>query len=156
MDAPFAVAVLACLLAPLAAASTTRPSTRNAGGGGGDAAALRGSWTCVSAVVDGKPLPEKTVRQLKLVLTADRYKTERGDEVLFDSTYRLDPGHKPGRIEMIGTEGDAAGKPALGIYLLEGDTLKICYAMPGGKRPERFDSAPGSGAFLVLWRRAKG
>ena len=152
MNAPLAFTVLACLLAQLAAASTTRPSTR----GVADAVAVRGSWTCVSAVVDGKPLSEKTARKLKLTLTADRYKTERGDEVLFDSTYRLDPGQKPPRIEMIGTEGDAAGKPALGIYSLEGDTLKICYTMPGGKRPERFESAAGSGASLVVWARAKG
>jgi uncharacterized protein (TIGR03067 family) len=153
MDAPFALTLVVCLLAPLAAASTTKPSA--GGRGTTDAVAVRGSWTCVSAVVDGKPLPEKTARKLKLTLTADRYKTERADEVLFDSTYRLEPGHKPGRIEMIGTEGDAAGKPALGIYLLEGDTLKICYAMPGGKRPERFESAAGSGVFLVVWTRAK-
>src|SRR5687768_1481921 len=153
MDAPLAIALTVCLLAPLAAASTTRPST--GGGNGGDAVAVRGTWTCVSAVVDGKPLPEKTARKLKLVLTADRYKTERGDEVLFDSTYRLDPGQKPRRIDMIGTEGDAAGKPALGIYSLEGDILKLCYTMPGGKRPERFESAAGSGVFLVVWTRAK-
>ena len=153
MDAPLAFTVVVCLLAPLAAASTTRPATAPRGG---DATGVRGSWTCVSAVVDGKPLPEKTVRKLKLVLTADRYKTERGDEVLFDSTYRLDPGHKPARIDMIGTEGDAAGKPAPGIYALDGDTLKICYTMPGGKRPERFESAAGSGVFLVVWTRAKG
>ena len=151
MNAPLVLMLVVCLLAPLAAASTTKPAPR----GGGDATAVRGSWTCVSAVVDGKPLPAKTVRKLKLLLTADRYKTERGDEVLFDSTYRLDPSPKPRRIEMIGTEGDAAGKPALGIYALEGDTLKICYTMPGGKRPERFESAAGSGAFLVVWTRAK-
>ena len=155
MDAPLAIALAVCLLAPLAAASTTKPSHGGAAGGG-DAVGVRGSWTCVSAVVDGKPLPDKTARKLKLTLTADRYKTDRGDEVLFDSTYRLDPAHKPSRIEMVGTEGDAAGKRALGIYSLEGDTLRICYTMPGGKRPERFESAAGSGAYLVTWTRAKG
>jgi len=151
MNAPPAFTLLVSLLAALAAASTTGPSTR----GVGDATAVRGSWACVSAVVDGKPLADKTARKLKLVLTADRYKTERGDEVLFDSTYRLDPGHTPRRIEMVGTEGDAAGKPALGIYSLEGDTLKICYTMPGGKRPERLERTAGSRAFLVVWTRAK-
>ena len=151
MNAPLAFTLLACLFAPLAAASTTGPSTR----GVADAVAVRGSWTCVSAVVGGKPLPENTVRKLKLTLTADRYKTERGDEVLFDSTYRLDSGKNPGRIEVISTESDAAGKPVLGIYSLEGDTLRICYAMPGEKRPERFESAARSGAFLIVWARVK-
>src|SRR5689334_20947949 len=75
-----------------------------------DAERLRGEWRCASAVVNGKPLPETTVKKLKLTLTADRYKTESGDEVLFDSTYTLDDEPSPAHIDMVGTEGDAAGK----------------------------------------------
>jgi uncharacterized protein (TIGR03067 family) len=56
---------------------------------------------------------------------------------------------------MVGTEGDAAGKPALGIYALDGDTLKICYTMPGGERPKDFDSAVGSGRYSATWKRKK-
>ena len=120
-----------------------------------DAKSIVGDWSCASAVVDGKPLPEATVKQLRLTLTAERFVTRKGDEVLFDSTYRLDPAAEPKHIEMIGTEGDAAGKPALGIYKLEGDTLKICYTMPGSPRPRAFESNPGSGAYLVTWTRDK-
>ena len=96
-----------------------------------DSRALRGTWSCAAAVIDGKPLADAVLKELRLTLTADRYKTERGDEVLFDSTYHLDPRTNPKQIEMTGTEGDAAGKPALGIYALDGDTLKICYTLPG-------------------------
>ena len=116
--------------------------------------AVRGTWACTSAVVDGEPLPEKTVKELRLTITADRYKTERADEVLFDSTYRLDPSKDPKQIEMTATEGDAAGKPALGIYAVDGDTLKMCYVMPGRDRPKAFESAPGSKAYLVTWKRS--
>jgi uncharacterized protein (TIGR03067 family) len=56
---------------------------------------------------------------------------------------------------MLGTEGDLAGKEAQGIYLLEGDTLKICYTMPGQKRPTAFESLPGSKAYLMIWTRQK-
>jgi len=54
---------------------------------------------------------------------------------------------------MVGTEGDLAGKEAEGIYSLEGDVLRICYVMPGLPRPEGFESAMGSKAFLVVWKR---
>ena len=82
---------------------------------------LVGSWICVSAVVDGKPLAQETAKQLRLTLTADRYKTERGDQVLFDSTYKVDASKSPAQIDMIGTEGDLKGKAALGILKLDGE-----------------------------------
>jgi len=129
------------------------PAGDSPGASGDDAAKIQGSWACAAAIVDGKPLDAKVAGELRLTLTATRYLTERGDEVLFDSTYRLDPRPKPRHIEMTGTEGDAAGKLALGIYALDGDTLKICYTMPGTERPTAFESKPGSGAFLVTWTR---
>jgi uncharacterized protein (TIGR03067 family) len=118
-----------------------------------DDAALCGAWACTAAVVDGKPLSDAVVKELRLTIDPHRYRTERGGEVLFDSTYRIDPSKRPRQIEMTATEGDAAGQPALGIYALEGDTLRMCYVMPGGARPKTFESAPGSKAFLVTWKR---
>src|ERR1051325_9760898 len=76
---------------------------------------LTGNWSCVSAIVDGKALPAETVSALRLTLTQDRYKTEKGGQVLFDSSYRIDPSKTPKQINMVGTEGDLAGKEAEGI-----------------------------------------
>src|SRR5436309_3422631 len=42
---------------------------------------LEGTWNCAAATVDGKPLPDRTVKLLRLSLTSDHYKTERGPEV---------------------------------------------------------------------------
>src|SRR5262245_26768510 len=92
---------------------------------------LRGTWTCLSATVDGKPLPKETTDLLRLTLTENRYKTEKGSQVLFDSSYTIDPSASPKRINMLGTEGDMAGKEGLGIYSLEEGILRICYVMPG-------------------------
>jgi uncharacterized protein (TIGR03067 family) len=127
------------------------------GAAGDDTARIVGSWRCVSAVVNGKPLPEEMVRHLKLTLTQNGYKTERADEVLFDSTYTLDTRPTPAHIDIVGTEGEAVGKIAPGIYALEnaGEVLKICYVMPGGERPTAFRSEAASQAFLATWQREK-
>jgi len=114
---------------------------------------LSGTWSCLSATVDGKPLPKETTDLLRLTLTQNRYKTEKGLEVLFDSAYTIDPAKDPKQINMVGTEGDLAGKEAQGIYAVNGDLLQICYVMPGLPRPETFESPTGSKAFLVTWRR---
>jgi uncharacterized protein (TIGR03067 family) len=114
---------------------------------------LQGTWACVSAKVDGNELPVATTAELRLTLTKDRYKTEKGSQVLFDSTYTTNGATNPKQINMVGTEGDLKGKEAQGIYSLEGDTLRICYTMPGLSRPQGFESAPGSKAYLVVWKR---
>ncbi len=78
---------------------------------------------------------------------------EKGTEVLFDSTYAVDPSRNPKEIDMIGTEGDFARKTAQGIYSLEDNTLQICYTMPGKPRPNAFSSPAGSGIYLIVWKR---
>jgi len=120
-----------------------------------DAKTLPGTWTCVSATIDGRPLADETRKQLKLTMTADRFKTERGDQVLFDSTYTVDATKTPPQIDMIGTEGELKGKPALGILKLDANQLTLCYVMTGSPRPTAFDSQPQSGVFLVVWKRVE-
>ena len=116
---------------------------------------VQGDWQCVNAVIDGKPLSEAKTQKLHLALTADRYKTMSGSEVLFDSTYEIDTSVRPPRISMVGTEGDLTGKVAHGIFELNGDTLRICYSMPGKTIPIRFESAPGSEAYLIECNRIR-
>jgi uncharacterized protein (TIGR03067 family) len=115
---------------------------------------LAGTWSCISATVDGKALPTTVTDLLRLTLTKDRYKTEKGSEVLFDSTYNIDQSKSPKEISMVGTEGELTGKVAPGIFSYDGKILRICYVMPGLPRPKTFESAEGSRAFLVSWRRS--
>src|SRR5262245_29781776 len=80
------VVPLAGLLTAAATAQGDEPVT---------AKQIVGSWTCASATIDGRPLADDTVMQLRLTLTADRYKSQRGDQVLFDSTYTIDTKKNP-------------------------------------------------------------
>ena len=64
---------------------------------------MTGTWSCVNATINGKPLSDTSVKKLHLTMTTTRYKTERNGEVLFDSTYRLDITKSPVHINLIGT-----------------------------------------------------
>jgi uncharacterized protein (TIGR03067 family) len=141
IDSSFAIGLL---LASLLGAETGKT----------DAEQLPGVWQCTSGIKDGKPLPEEVVKELRLTLTADKYKTELGQQLLFESTYRIDAAKKPKQIDIIGTEGANAGKAAQGIYSLEGDKLTLCYTMPGLDRPADFVSKAGSEATLAVWKRS--
>lgn len=114
---------------------------------------IEGVWSCVDAVNNGNKLPPEKAAQLRLTLTDKQFKTQLGDQVLFDSTYTLDATKTPAQIEMLGNEGDLKGKPALGIIKLERGLLTLCYVMPGGERPQGFESQPGSMATLTAWKK---
>jgi uncharacterized protein (TIGR03067 family) len=116
---------------------------------------IHGVWQAVAAVISGQVLTGEEVEAIRLTLTETRFTTQRGAETLFDSSYTADATTSPMRIEMIGTGGDFDGKPALGIYSLEDDTLQLCYKMPGYPRPTEFTSALGSGAFLITLKRSR-
>jgi len=117
---------------------------------------LAGAWACVSATSDGKPVAEETAQKLRLTITKEGgYKTEKDDQVLFNSICKVDSAKGPKHIDLIGTEGENKGKAAQGIYELDGNMLTICYTMPGKVRPKVLESKPGSATTLVVWKRAK-
>jgi uncharacterized protein (TIGR03067 family) len=114
---------------------------------------LLGQWRCISATIDGKPLNDKKRDELSLTITKDRYKTEDAKEALFDSVYSINSSTRPAQITLIGTEGDLTGKEAKGIFEVSGDLLLLCYTMPDKPAPVSFQSAPGSGAYFLVWKR---
>jgi uncharacterized protein (TIGR03067 family) len=116
---------------------------------------LTGTWICQSAVNDGKPLNAEIVKKLRLVMTRDQYATYKGEQLLFAGPYKLRPSKSPAEIDVFSTEGESKDKPAQGIYSLEGDTLKLCYTMPGKERPKDFESKAGSEASFIVWKRTK-
>jgi uncharacterized protein (TIGR03067 family) len=117
----------------------------------GDLKKMQGAWEAVSFVVEGKELPEKERKTLKLVVKGDRGTfTMDGKEV--HGQYALDESASPRAIDITITEGPDKGKKKLGIYEIKDGTLRLCAGPLGGKRPAKFASTPGSGVWLEEWR----
>src|SRR5580765_2426261 len=64
-------------------------------------------------------------------------------------TYEINSSAKPKAITVHGTEGPNKGKTFPAIYEREGETLRICYDLSGGKRPAEFKSVEGTKLYLV-------
>lgn len=77
--------------------------------------------------------------------------TKDGRQSLGAGTFKLEPAANPPRMDATRTKGGKRGEKYLGIYALEGDTLKWCVGMPGGKRPTEF--ATKQGQFLLILKR---
>jgi uncharacterized protein (TIGR03067 family) len=118
-----------------------------------DADKIQGSWTFVTVEKGGVESNDDIPKEAEVVFTADKVKIQaQGKEM--EIGYKLDSAKKPKHIDFLVNEG---GKEAVlkGIYALDGDTLKICFAPPGDKRPTELRSELGSSEMSVVMKRAK-
>ena len=74
---------------------------------------------------------------------------------LVHGDFKIDPLAKPKTIDIIFTEGPGKGHSQKGIYELDGDTQKICIAMPDQPRPTEFVTSPESGHIIEILKREK-
>ena len=89
------------------------------------------------------------------VYDKNRWTWKVGDKVMRRGIITLDPTRLPRAINTWDSDGPHEDETVPGIYELKGDTLKLCFAMPGEKRPGAFTTTSGTGAFLVVYKRKK-
>lgn len=121
----------------------------------GGVEALKGTWQMVSGTRPGNvAIPEDEVKQFTMVID-DSTLTHRKDGKDYGGprSYTIDPAKTPKEIDLEYKEGAAAGARRLGIYELDGDTLKISLGSPD-RRPTGFDpkSRWGMGVYKRLAR----
>jgi uncharacterized protein (TIGR03067 family) len=119
-------------------------------------AELAGTWKVVSIERDGKEMGAN-FKGAKWVFTdttlAARFFGE-GEAKFAYKTAKVD---KVRSIDLEVVESPRDGGPRkrtyVGIYSVEGDNLKICYAAGGKQRPKEFAAKAGSGSTLVVLKR---
>ena len=114
---------------------------------------LQGTWNLVSAMQDGKALPEDKVKQTTIVFKGDTFRFPGSAEYATSKagTIKLDETKTPKEMDAISTEKEVMP----GIYVLEENGYKVCFAPAGKPRPTELGSAPGSGYILQSWERQK-
>ena len=95
-----------------------------------------------SSETGGKKLPADELKGLIVTFDGDKHTVKKGDEVIQVGTQKLDPSKSPRTITVTMTEGPNKGTVMLGIYEIDGDTLKVCFDPQGKKRPTEFKSRP--------------
>jgi uncharacterized protein (TIGR03067 family) len=114
---------------------------------------LQGTWYLVMAMQDGKALPEDKVKQTTIVFKGDTFRFPGSAEYATSraGTIKLDESKNPKEMDAISTEKEVM----LGIYAVEENGYKVCFAPPGKPRPTAMSSAPGSSYILQVWQREK-
>jgi uncharacterized protein (TIGR03067 family) len=121
---------------------------------------LVGVWKVMSGEVDGKEVGER-FEATPWVVTGATFTARLPFEGKGEFAYKRTEVDKRGAIdiEVLQAERTDLGirkRVYLGIYALEGDDLKVCYALPGKERPTAFATKPGSGTVLFVLKRESG
>ena len=123
-----------------------------------DAEAIQGTWIVAACELEAKLLPLSAFKELRYGLHKDGKWTLEGGPGFPKAkagTYTLNPKDKLKTVDLIPNDGPFKGKTFKGIYQLEGDEMKMCFAFPGKERPTSFTTQPESGLVLEFWRRIK-
>jgi uncharacterized protein (TIGR03067 family) len=109
---------------------------------------LQGKWNVESFEFNGAPVDAliDAVREFK----DGNYTLTPASGEVFRGTVKLDSSKKPKQIDL-----ELNDRTLKGIYEIDGDTLKIGYALEGDQRPTELVSKPDSGVVLVVHKRAK-
>jgi uncharacterized protein (TIGR03067 family) len=118
-----------------------------------DLEAIQGDWGIAEYVVDGIKSEDDNAQSLFRTIKGNHYTVFLFDKPLGSGTIKLDATQKPKHIDSIPDK--MPGKPFLGIYEIDGNRVKVCYAPPGKDRPTEFVSKKDSGNTFMIWEREK-
>ncbi len=116
-----------------------------------DLDSLQGVWQVVS--LEGTSLPAEKIKTLKMTFKGNKMSHPGGEGKTEEASIKLGPSKKPKAIDMTLLNGPNKGKTALGIYSIEGETLKICGAPFASDRPTEFKASKG--VSLIVLKRDK-
>jgi uncharacterized protein (TIGR03067 family) len=114
---------------------------------------MQGDWAAESMVRDGQQFPDEDAQAYFRTIKGDSYTVFRFSKAAGKGTMKLDATKNPKTVDF--TPDGGKSPPLAGIYSLEGDTLTLCYGLPGKPRPTKLASEPDSGNTLSVWKREK-
>lgn len=129
---------------------------------------LEGAWVLESVEIGGKADEKLKKAEVRMVFSGDKI-TMSKDGKDHEGSYTIDPSKKPKQIDLT-IKGPDGREGTLGVYELDGDTLRITASSSSatakfgkdgkvtevkrveGKRPEKVDSTTG---MLLIFKREK-
>jgi uncharacterized protein (TIGR03067 family) len=116
---------------------------------------LQGDWGVASQVIDGRKVADDEAQTLFRTVKDDTYTVFYYDKQIGKGTFTIDATQKPKAIDARPAGAAKGSPPLLGIYEVEGDTYRVCFAPAGKERPKDFACQAGSGHTLTVWKREK-
>ncbi len=116
---------------------------------------LEGTWDRVYMELEGEVLPPDTIEGWAAMYEGDHLMLRIHGKAYRESIVTLDPSRLPRAMNSWDLDGPAADETVPGIYEIDGDTCKVCFAKPGHKRPKEFTTKSGTGFLYCEYKRKK-
>lgn len=114
---------------------------------------LLGTWQILRAELGGQPMPADAAAKVELEFSDTNYTVRFGGEATDFGTYEIQTTADSHQLALTGTEGVNAGRTIPAIMQLNGDRLRICYALEGSSAPTEFQAPAGTLRYLATYRR---
>ncbi len=148
------LAVLASLVL-LAGTATADDPPKKAPTAAEELQRFQGTWQIEAWEESGKALTAADLKKRGVFFGGNIFLFSRDRKVHQGGTAQLDPGKSPTTINLSVREGDGKDDVMLGIYSLEGDTLKLCFDPTGQARPKNFKPGAKDGFTLITLKKPK-
>lgn len=115
---------------------------------------LQGTWEVVSAQEAGMEQTGVDVPKLIIIIKEDTFSFKvEGQEKTLDTKLKLDPSASPKAVDLFSTLRQA--RSVMGIYVTNGNDLKICWARRPKPRPDTFETKPGDERIFLTLKRVR-
>ena len=121
-----------------------------------DADVFKGTWAMTGQAAGGKSLDEGALQDFRVKFDGKFYVQSQGERSLEEGRYEIDPEKMPKTIDFAIEKGPDTGKKQLGIYELDGETLKFCVSVAGSnERPKALEAKAGTTVMLFTFKKMK-
>jgi uncharacterized protein (TIGR03067 family) len=114
--------------------------------------AMQGTWKVVVAEKNGEKRDRDDLEKVRVVFDGDKMTIKDPRLGTEEMICRLDPSKKPKQIDLSSTGAKEVNR---GIYSVDDNELKVCWADPDEKRPTEFSAKAKSGWTLLVLKRVK-
>ena len=120
-----------------------------------DLDALQGTWTLVAMETEGHDVAPEDFKDYTATYEGNRLTLRAGQRVRRRGIVTLDPERKPKAVNTWDQDGPYDDQTVPGIYDLQGETLKVCFARPGEERPKEFTTKSGTAFLVCVYKKQK-
>jgi uncharacterized protein (TIGR03067 family) len=112
---------------------------------------FQGTWKAVAIRnADGTQASEADLEQTRLIVEGNQFTLKSKDFTIL-GTFTVNISTKPRSIDAVLKSDEGKESRFFGIYQIQGDTRKSCFALPGKQRPTQFVQ---EGCIGFEWKRA--
>jgi uncharacterized protein (TIGR03067 family) len=118
---------------------------------------MEGVWEVGSIEQGGKKSPEDKIKEadLRLHITGNKFIYKAAGQTVMEGTFEIGSDKNPKTLDVKGKDPSGKEEKTVGIYQMDGDTMRVCFVPEGSDRPAKFETKEGTKAALIVYKRVK-